>query len=83
MDAQGFVVRNKHSLGGVAPGGCFLEVDTELGRAIRVVLDGVGRRAQVPLCHQVGVDVVVGNGAVFVGAGDSVDPKPSRSVVVA
>ena len=38
--------------------------------------------AQVPLRHQVGVDVVVGHGGVLVGAGHAVDPEPAAAVVV-
>ena len=41
------------------------------------------RGAQVPLCHQVRVEVVVGDRAVLVGARDAVDPKCAVEIVVA
>ena len=44
---------------------------------------GIGGGAQVLLGHQVGVDVVVGDRAVLVGAGDPVDAEPAVGVVVA
>ena len=49
----------------------------------RVPRDGVGGRAQVLLRHQVRVDVVVGERAVLVGAGDAVDAEAPLGVVVA
>ena len=48
-----------------------------------MALDRVGGRSQVPLRHQVRVDVVVGDRAVLVGAGDAVDAEPPGGVVVA
>jgi hypothetical protein len=48
-----------------------------------VALDGVGRREEVLLRHEVGVDVVVGDGAVLVRAGDAVDTEAAAGVVVA
>ena len=47
--------------------------------AVGVAADGVGGRAQVLLGHQVGVDVVVGDRAVLVGAGDAVDVELRRA----
>ena len=43
-----------------------------------MALDGVGRRPQVLLRHEVGVDVVVGDGAVLVGPGHAVDAEAAR-----
>ena len=43
----------------------------------------VGRGVQVLLRHEVGVDVVVGDGAVLVGAGDPVDTESTPPVVMA
>ena len=83
VDAELLVVGDDHVLGGVAPGRRLLEVDAELGRVTRVARDGVGGRAQVPLRHQVRVDVVVGDRAVLVGPGDAVDAEAALGVVVA
>ncbi len=63
--------------------GGLLVVDAERGGAPRMALGGVGGGAQVPLRHQVRVDVVVGDRAVLVGAGDAVDPEAPVGVVVA
>ena len=49
----------------------------------RMALGDVGGGAQVALRQQVGVDVVVGDRAVLVGAGDAVDPEAPGGVVVA
>ena len=83
VDAQLLVEGDQHRLRGVAPGGRLLRVDAELGGPVGVAFDGVGGQAQVSLRHQVGVDVVVGDGAVLVGAGDAVDAKAPAGVVVA
>ena len=55
----------------------------ERAGAVRVTRGGVGGRDQVLLGHQVGVDVVVDDGAVLVRPGDAVDAEPSVDVVVA
>ena len=83
VDAQLLVVGDEDGPRGVAPGGRLLGVDTERCGAVGVAFDGVGGQAQVSLRHQVGVDVVVGDRAVLVGAGDPVDAKPAVGVVVA
>src|SRR5207244_7684422 len=44
--------------------------------------DRVGGFAQVSLREQVGVDVVVGDRAVLVGAGDAVDAEASLRIVM-
>ena len=67
----------------VAPGRGLLEVGAELGGAARVARDRVRRGAQVPLREQVRVDVVVGDRAVLVRAGDAVDAEPALRIVVA
>jgi hypothetical protein len=67
----------------VAPARGFLEVGSERGGMTGVAGDGVGRGAQVSLRGQVGVDVVVGDRAVFVRTGDAVDPEAALGVVVA
>ncbi len=82
MNFQLVVVGDEDRLGGVAPGGCFLHVNAELVSAIRMTLDGSSCRPEVVLCHQVGIDIVVGDRAVLVGAGDAVDAKSPLGVVV-
>ena len=82
MNPQCFVVGDKHRRRGVPPAGRLLEVDAELSGAIAMPFDGGGRQQQVPLRHQIGVDVVVCDGAVLIGAGDAVDPEPSGRVVM-
>ena len=49
---------------------------------VLVALAGGGGAEQVPLRHQVRVEVVVGDGAVLVGAGDAVDAEVAVDVVV-
>src|SRR6202035_652312 len=66
----------------VAPTRGLLVVDSELGGAFRVALGGVEGLAQVPLGHEVGVHVVVGDRAVLVGAGDTIDAEAPGSVVM-
>ena len=83
VDAEVGVVRGHHVVRGVAPGGGLLDVGAELGRDVRVSHDRVGGLAQVPLGHEVRVDVVVGDRCVLVRAGDSVDPEVPVLVVVA
>ena len=68
---------------GVPPARGFLEVGAECGGVTGVAGDGVGGGAQVLLRGQVGVDVVVGDCAVFVRTGDAVDPEAALSVVMA
>ena len=60
-----------------------LRVDAELAGPVRVALRRVRGRHQVLLGHQVGVDVVVGQRAVLVRAGDPVDVELPLGVVVA
>ena len=82
MDPKVGVIRDDDRLCGVAPAGRFLFVDAQARGNLGSALDHVGGAAQVALRHQVRVDVVVGDGAVLVGAGDAVDPEPPGSVVV-
>src|SRR5215211_2061417 len=42
-----------------------------------------GRLPQVVLRHEVGVDIIIGDGAVLVWAGNAVDAEAAASVVVA
>ena len=47
-----------------------------------MALDRFGRCTEISLRHEVGVEVVVGDRAVFVGTGDAVDPEMAFAVVV-
>ena len=69
-----------HVLGRVPPAGRLLGVDAELAGPVRVPVGRVGGgRDQVPLGHQVRVDVVVGDRAVLVRAGHPVDVETARA----
>ncbi len=68
-----------HPLGGLAPAGDLVAVHAECAGRLGIALRRLGRRAQVLLRHEVGVDVVVGEGAVLIRSGDAVDAEaPSR-----
>src|SRR5262249_9226292 len=53
-----------------------------LACSILVALASVGRTVEVLLGHEVGVDVVVGDGAVFVRTSDPIDTKTTFEVEV-
>jgi hypothetical protein len=82
VDAAGVVPGDDHVVGGFAPAGRLVAVGAEPGGLGGMSYDGVGGCAQVPLGEQVGVDVVVGDRAVLVGASDTVDPEPASLAVV-
>ena len=82
VDAEQVVPGDDDVARRVAPGRRLLQVGPELGGAARVAGDGVGGGAEVLLREQVRVDVVVGDGAVLVGAGDAVDPEAAAGIVV-
>src|SRR5581483_3248307 len=83
VDAELGVVGDVHRLGRRLPGGPLVFVDPEPGRLLQVALGGGGGGQQVLTGHHVGVDVVVGQGRVLVGAGDAGDVEPAVTVVVA
>ena len=83
MDAERLVPGNDHVVRSVSPDRGFLEVGVELGGKARVASDRVRRGAQVLLREQVRVDVVVGDRAVLVRAGDAVDAEPTLRIVMA
>jgi hypothetical protein len=83
VDAQLLIEGDEDRLRGVAPGRRLLRVDADLGGPLGVAFDGVGCQAQVSLRHEVGVDVVISDGAVLIGAGHPVDAKAPRDVVMA
>ena len=76
------VVRDQHRVGRVTPASGLLGVDAQLGGAIGIALNRVGSGEQIALCHQVRVDVVVGDRAVLVRSGDTVDAKAPFGVVM-
>src|SRR3954452_17386572 len=82
VDLQVLVVRDDHVARGVPPARRLVDVDTERSRRLRVFGAELRRPKQVPLRHQVGVDVVVDDRAVFVRTGDAVDAETAGGVVV-
>ena len=83
VHAECDVVGDVHVLGGVPPAGRFLQVDAEFAGTVGIPLRRFRGRQQVMPGHQVRVDVVVGEGAVLVRAGDAVDVEPALGIVVA
>ena len=83
VDFELLVVGDRHRLRRVAPGGDLLVVDPERLGGVAVALGELGGGVEVLLRHQVGVDVVVGDRRVLVGAGDPVDAEGAVGVVVA
>src|SRR5262249_60297218 len=83
VDVEVLVERDVHCRRGVAPGGGLLGGDAELAGRVGQLDGQVGGAGEVPLGHQVGVDVVVLDGAVLVRAGHAVDPEMADGVVLA
>jgi hypothetical protein len=83
MDPERRVVGQRHRVGGASPAVHLFLRDAQLLRTVLQLLTAEGRGVKVPLRHQVGVDVVVGDGRVLVRAGDAVDAKPPGGVEVA
>ncbi len=81
--AEVWVVRQVHPPGRLSPAGNLLAIDTERARLLGMALGGLRRAAQVLLGHEVGVDVVVGDGTVFVGSADAVDAEMAGGAQVA
>ena len=69
------IVRDEHLLGCLAPAGCLVCCYTKCACPLGIELHPLCCPAQVTLRHEVGVDVVVGDGAVLVGSGDAVDAE--------
>ncbi len=69
-------------MGGVTPGRRLLRINSQRYRQAGLTPHRVGRGQHVPLCQQVGVDVVVGDGAVLVGARDAVDVETPLGIVM-
>jgi hypothetical protein len=82
VDGDLVVVRHGHGGRGVPPRRRLLLVDLEAAGVVLESAGGVGRTAQVPLRHEVGVDVVVAERAVLVGARHAIDVEPAEPVVV-
>src|SRR5829696_4411581 len=83
MHTERLVVGYEYSLCRVSPRGHLLRSDTQLLGTVRTALCGLGRREEVLLGHEVGVDVVVGDSTVLVWAGNAIDAEVIVSVVVA
>ena len=82
VDVEALVKRDVHRGRRVPPGGRLLSRHTQgFGRAGEL-LGQIGRAGQVPLRHQVGVDVVVLDRAVLIRSGHALDPEPARGVVL-
>jgi hypothetical protein len=75
---RGLVERDGHGLGRIAPASGLLVADAELAGALGIPLSRIRGGQQVPARHQVRVDVVIGQGAVLIRAGDAVDVEPAR-----
>src|SRR6202043_2770042 len=75
VHSQRLVVWDVHMFGSSAPSSDLSAPDLEPVRFAGVAVDGRGGPSKVSLRHQVGVQVVVGKGAVLVRAGHSVDPE--------
>ena len=69
------VVRDEHLLGCLAPTGGLFGFHAKGARLLGKALHPLCRPVQITLRHEVGVDVVVGEGAVLVGSGDAVDAE--------
>ncbi len=82
VDAEMGVVGDGHVLGRVPPGRRDLGIHAQLGGPVGMAAGGVRRGHEVPLRHQVRVDVVVGDGRVLVRARDTVDPEAAVEVVM-
>ena len=72
---EALVVGNEHLLGCLAPTGGLFGVHAKCAGLLGKALHPLCRPVQVMLCHEVGVDVVVSQGAVLVGSGDTVDAE--------
>ncbi len=83
VHAEGLVVRDRHAGRGVPPGRGLLVVHSEFVGPVRMAGGRVGCGQQVLSRHQVGVEVVPGDGAVLVGSGHAVDVEDAVRVVVA
>ncbi len=73
--SQALVIGEEHLLGCLAPAGDLVAVHAEGACLFGMALHCFCRPAQVVLGHEVGVDVVVSDGAVLVGSRDTVDAK--------
>src|SRR5262249_16338001 len=83
VHAERLVVGDVYGLRGVPPACRLLGVDAQLAGPVGGPFGHVGRPERVGTPHQVRIDVVVGDRAVFVGAGDAVDVELSLGIVVA
>ena len=82
VDALVLVVRQRHRLGGRAPGGELLGGDVQPRGVSRPAFRHGGGAGEVPLCHQVRVRVVVDERAVLVRTGHPVQMERAVVAVV-
>ena len=73
--SEPLIVWDEHLLGCLTPAGCLVCLYAKCACLLRIALHPFCCPAQVALGHEVGVDVVVGEGAVLVWSGDAVDAK--------
>ena len=72
---ESHIIWDEHLLGCLAPAGCLSVLYAECAGLLGIAFHTLCRPAQVALGHEVGVDVVVGDGAVLIGSGDAVDAE--------
>ena len=77
------VVGHRHQRGRAQPHLHLVRIDVQPARDVGLALDRLGRLAQVPLRHEVRVDVVVHHRGVLVRAGHPVDAEAVLGVEVA
>ncbi len=83
VHTQLLVVGHVHGIGGRTPGGDLRCRDAQFRGDRAVALRRGGRRTQVGPCHQVGVDVVVGQGRVLVRSRHAIDVEALVGAVMA
>src|SRR5438094_9041262 len=83
MHAQLVVIGNEHRRCRAAPCRYRLRVDTQVVGTLGVARGGVRGGLQILLGHQIGVDVVVGQGAVLVWPRHYVDAETTLPIVMA
>src|SRR5262245_46717557 len=82
MNTKLIVEGNEHAIRGSTPARHFLQGDAEVVSLVLMPLARTGGGDQVPLGHQVRVDVVVRDRAVLVRSRDTVDAELTPETVV-
>ncbi len=83
MHPEFLIVGDAHIPGRVPPGGGLLRVHAEFVRPLGMPPNRVRRLHQILLRHHIGVDVVVGDRAVLVRPGDSIDVEGTVQIMMA